>query len=135
MWASMPGPDRRHSVVVARDVDLRLDGASREVLAAALLHDCGKTESRLRTPGRVAATLALQVPRFDRARVLKWADASGWRGRASRYARHPELGAQMLSAVGSDPLTIAWTAQHHRSPERCTLDPVVAGALRAADDD
>ncbi len=56
LWRSLPGPDRRHSVGVARRVDRALDGAPRPVLAAALLHDVGKVVAGLRTPGRVVAT-------------------------------------------------------------------------------
>jgi len=37
--------------------------------------------------------------------------------------------------AGSDPLTEAWARQHHRSPDSWTIDPVVAAALKAADDD
>ena len=48
---------------------------------------------------------------------------------------HPELGGDLLAMAGSDPLTVAWAREHHRPAEECSLDPVVAGALRDADDD
>ena len=135
VWASMSGPDRRHSVVVARDVDRRLGGADRPVLAAALLHDSGKTISALRTPGRVAATMILRIDRPDAVELAQRAEGRGWRGRVARYALHPELGAQRLEAAGSDPLTVAWTREHHLTAAVCTIDHRIAAALRAADDD
>ena len=135
VWSAMSGPDRRHSVAVAREVDRLLDGAARPVLAAALLHDSGKTISRLRTPGRVAATIVLRAGRVDAATARRWSEATGWRRRVGTYALHPELGATRLAALGSDPLTVAWTAEHHLPAERVTIDPVAAEALRRADDD
>ena len=52
----MSGPDRRHSVVVAWRVERSLGHeASGPVVAAALLHDVGKTQSGLGTYGRVVA--------------------------------------------------------------------------------
>ena len=59
LWRSMSGPDRRHAVGVAQRVEVMLgDEASRPVLAAALLHDVGKTEAGIGTYGRVIATLS-----------------------------------------------------------------------------
>ena len=50
---------RRVDHGVARKVEVALgDEASRPVLAAALLHDVGKTESGLSTYGRVIATIS-----------------------------------------------------------------------------
>lgn len=128
IWARLPNPDRRHAVGVARDVVRRLgDGATRPVVAAALLHDSGKLDSGYGTFARVGATVWAGL--VGRARA-----ASG-SSRLARYLRHDELGAAALAAAGSDPLTVAWTRQHHLPPERWTLDPAVAAALKAADDD
>src|SRR3954452_22532147 len=53
VWRSMWNPDRRHAIGVARRVERALGTeASRPVLAAALLHDAGKTASGLHTYGR-----------------------------------------------------------------------------------
>ena len=56
LWHRMSGPDRRHAVGVARETVRLLRGlvsarglATREVVAAALLHDVGKVESGLGT--------------------------------------------------------------------------------------
>ena len=120
LWRRMSGPDRRHAVGVARKV--ARTHTDRPVLAAALLHDVGKVESGLSTLERVPVTLAR--PWRDRA-------PDRWR----KYYDHPRLGAELLELAGSDPLTVAWTAEHHLPPDRWTLPPDIANALKSADDD
>ena len=132
LWRSMSGVDRRHAVAVARRVDRALESPERPVLAAALLHDVGKVCSGLGTPGRVVATVVGTVA-SDRA--ARWATSDGLRGRIGRYLRHPEEGAALLEAAGSDPLTVTWATEHHRDPGRWTVDNRLAEVLRAADDD
>lgn len=125
VWARMSGADRRHSAGVGRRVAAALGPeATRPVLAAALLHDSGKVASGLGTVARVGATLVGAVAGRDRPG-----------GRIGAYLRHTEHGARLLVAAGSDPLTVTWAAEHHLPPERWTLDPRLAAALAAADDD
>jgi hypothetical protein len=95
LFGAMSGPDRRHAIGVAHRAIRLLDGsydgsghtASREFVAAALLHDVGKIEASLGTFGRVAATVAAVA--LGRERVVAWA------GRDPR----PEAG----SGDGDDP--------------------------------
>lgn len=124
IWDRLSGADRRHAAGVARVVDRGLGGASRPVLAAALLHDSGKVVSGYGTFRRVVATVLALV--FGRQR---------WGGRLGDYLRHDVLGAEALAAAGSDPLTVTWTREHHLPPDRWSLDPAIAEALKAADDD
>jgi hypothetical protein len=125
LWSRMSNPDRRHSVGVAREAVRQLcERAERPVVAAALLHDVGKVQSRLGTFGRVGATLAGAVAGRDR-----------FHGRIGDYLRHDELGSHLLEVAGSDPLTVTWTREHHLPPDRWSLDPTIANALKAADDD
>jgi hypothetical protein len=136
LWRRMPAADRRHSAGVARDVAADLGpAASRPVLAAALLHDVGKLESGLGTVSRVAATVAGLGLGHDPVAVARWADAGGARGRVGRYLQHPERGAALLEAAGSDELTVAWAREHHRPPSGWTVPEPLAQALKAADDD
>ncbi|HVF75482.1 MAG TPA: HD domain-containing protein [Acidimicrobiales bacterium] len=119
LWRRMSGADRRHAVGVARRVEAALgERATDPVLAAALLHDVGKVESGLGTFARVVATVV--GPRTPRL---------------AQYRRHPEIGAELLRAAGSDPLTVSWAGDHHRPPERWTVPRHLADALKAADDD
>lgn len=134
LWRRMSGPDRRHAVAVARRVERSLGHeASAPVLAAALLHDVGKTESGLRTYGRVVATLSAKLAGPATAR--EWVRGRGFTRRVGLYLLHPDLGADRLAMAGSDPLTVAWAREHHLPPESWTLDRHLAEALKAADDD
>ena len=134
LWRSMPRADRRHAAGVARRVDAALGAdATRPVLAAALLHDAGKTVSGFGTFRRVAATLIAEAR--GRREVAAWTHRSGWRARVGQYVDHPALGAALLEAAGSDALTVRWAAEHHLPPSDWQVPPHLANALAAADDD
>jgi hypothetical protein len=134
LWQRMSGPDRRHSAQVARDVERRLgDEATPPVLAAALLHDVGKLDAGLRTFGRVVATLTIRLAGHEE--VVGWQRVRGIHRRISLYAQHPELGAQRLTLAESDPLTIAWTREHHRPRAEWTVPAPIADVLDACDND
>jgi putative nucleotidyltransferase with HDIG domain len=125
LWGRMSGADRRHAVAVAHRVEHLLgDGSvARPVLAAALLHDVGKVVAGLGTLGRVAATLAAM------------AGGRSFPPRVEQYLRHDVLGAELLRAAGSDPVTVAWAAEHHLPRQRWTVPAALGNALKAADDD
>lgn len=134
LWVRMYGPDRRHSATVAREVERRLGHeATPAVLAAALLHDVGKIDADLRTWGRVVATLSAAVAGRDTARL--WIRSSGFTRRVGLYLHHPEIGADMLEMAGSDPLSVAWAAEHHRPRDEWTVPLGIADVLHDVDDD
>ena len=135
LWRRMSGPDRRHAVVVAQRVVAALGPqvATAPVRAAALLHDVGKVEAGLGTLARVPATALGMVSGPHRA--AQWAQARGAIGRVGRYLDHSRIGAELLQRAGSDPLTVGWAADHHLPAERWTIEPRIAAALKAADDD
>ena len=135
LWRQMTGPDRRHAVVVARRVVAELGpaGATAPVRAAALLHDVSKVESGLGTLGRVPATALGMISGHRRAG--HWASGRGPLGRVGRYLDHSRIGAELLEQAGSDPLTVAWAAEHHLPAGRWSLPARVAAARKAADDD
>lgn len=134
LWRQMSGPDRRHSVEVARRVESSLgDEATTPVLAAALLHDVGKSASGLRTYGRVIATLSGVFGGHEMAH--HWSQGRGFTRKVGLYLRHDELGADQLALAGSDELTVTWTREHHWPESMWTLPPHLAHALKDADDD
>ncbi|HXY44364.1 MAG TPA: HD domain-containing protein [Acidimicrobiales bacterium] len=168
LFESMSGPDRRHAIGVARRairlLNASADTATREFVAAALLHDVGKSEAVLGTFGRVAATLAALA--LGRDRVLGWAGGSSlaatsqdgedadevrtggvrsttsspWssrqlRARMGRYLMHDSIGARLLEGAGSDALTVTWAREHHLPENRWSVEPVLGHALKEADGD
>ena len=136
LWRAMSGPDRRHAAGVARRVELALGGeATRPVLAAALLHDVGKTESGLGTYGRVIATISGGMVHRDPDTIKAWTRTRGFTRRVGLYLQHPKVGGDLLGMAGSDPLTEAWARQHHLPDDQWTVPPAIGAALRAADDD
>jgi hypothetical protein len=136
LWALMRRSDRRHAAAVARRVASALgDEATRPVLAAALLHDVGKTQARLGTYGRVIATLSAAAVRHDEAVIRAWTGTRGFTRQVGLYLQHARLGGDLLGMAGSDPLTEAWARQHHDPPETWTVPRHIAQALKDADDD
>jgi hypothetical protein len=109
-WDQLSRADRVESIAVAREVAHRLGpDAEQRWLAAALLHDVGKTDACLGTCGRAYATVIAGVVSHGRARHFP--------NRIGRYISHDDLGAARLEAAGARPETVAWAAVHHR-PER-----------------
>lgn len=136
LWSQLPRSDRRHSAAVARRVQEALGpDATTPVLAAALLHDVGKLDAGLGVYGRVIATLSGAVVRHDPDVIRDWTRTRGFTRRVGLYLQHPRLGGDMLELAGSDPLTVAWTRQHHLPPEEWTVPTRIGAALKDADDD
>lgn len=134
LWRCMPGYDRRHAVGVARRTEQALGPrATRAVLAAALLHDVGKIESGFGPVRRALATVAAMV--WGHATAVAWGTRAGVVGRAGRYLSHDVIGAEMLTAAGSDGLAVSWAREHHLAPDRWSLPADIGAALKLADDD
>lgn len=154
-FARLAPGDRSHSIGVAKKVAANLDrlgsqtgrtdstgtdstgtdspgGDSDWVVAAALLHDIGKSVPGLGTYGRVVATLCGAVVGDEMAD--HWIEKSGMTRRIGLYLRYPELGVPILELAGSDPRVVAWSAQHHRPPEEWEVPIDVGELLSAADD-
>ena len=129
LWQRMSRADQKHSVGVARLVAAQVGEDERPILAAALLHDVGKVDADLGTPGRVAATLV------GRARGARWRRADGLRGRIGRYLVHDAIGAALLQDAGADPLTVAWAREHHQPEDAWSVPVAIGRVLRDADDD
>lgn len=81
------------------------------LLKAALLHDVGKVKYPLRLGDRVLVVLGYHLwPQ----QAAQWAagEAEGWQRPFVVKARHPEWGADMAQAAGSDALTISLIRRH-----------------------
>jgi len=133
LWSGMARVDRRHSAAVARKVEADLgDRATTPVLAAALLHDVGKTIPHLGTYGRVIATISEAVA--GEATARRWVQTRGFTRRVGQYVLYPELGVDLLKMAGSDDLVIAWSREHHLPEDEWTVPADLGRILQAADD-
>jgi hypothetical protein len=139
LWSKMPNHDRRHSVAVARRVEIQLVGTEFEGdarwPAAALLHDVGKLDSHLTVVGRVMATMAGGAAGHDWADA--WTTKRGVTRRFGLYLKHPQLGSDRILMANGRPEVARWAAAHHDAEQwdRCGIPAPVVAALRAADDD
>lgn len=127
--------DQRHAYRVLRA--LRAAGRDHpSLLAAALLHDVGKTRCRPRAWERVLGTVA---ERLFPGRVERWGtgEPRGWRRPFVIRAQHAAWGAEMAAAAGSSPLTVA-LIRRHQDKEVTSASSETTALLRylqAADDD
>lgn len=109
MWVEMEGRDRRHALTVLARFDASGPPAPGPVRVAVLLHDAGKSESRLGVVLRVVATLV--GPRGSRFRA---------------YHDHERIGAARARALGLDEEVLAVLERR--------ADAAVLARLDAADD-
>lgn len=109
-WERLGPADRVESVMTARATTAALGPAADDRwIAAALLHDVGKTETGLGPFRRAAATTVAIV--LGERRVRRWENAIG------RYVDHDERGARLLERAGARREAVEWAAIHHR-PDR-----------------
>ena len=108
LWSGMQAMDKRHSIQVWRRFLAAVPAAQRSEQAAALLHDLGKSLSRLGWTARVVATIA-----------------GGVTSRMKQYRDHERLGVGMLVGISED-RTLALLAG--------SVDDEIARLLGWADD-
>ncbi len=136
LFARMRGSDRTHSIAVARAVEAHAEQSGLEpplwVMAAALLHDVGKSVVGLGAYGRAVATLSGWLGGVDMAE--QWADTTGFTRKVGLYLQYPRLGGDLLAVAGSDERVVAWTREHHMPAEDWTVPAQWARILADADD-
>lgn len=126
--------DQRHAYRVLRV--LRAAGQDHpDLLAAALLHDVGKTRYRPRAWERVLGTVA---ERLFPGRIERWGagEPRGWRRPFVIRAQHAAWGAEMAAAAGSSPLTVTLIRRHQDKAVAADKGEtaVLLRQLQAADD-
>lgn len=125
LFDSMTPRDQQHCLDVYRR--LRDQHSDRDLLVAALLHDCGKGQIALWH--RVASVLlSASAPSLLRRAAVAGVGAN-WRQALYRCLHHPELGARMAEQAGSSPRVVALIRGDHTSEGNEQL-----AALQAADD-
>lgn len=98
LFETMTLRDQQHGIIVMRRVRERAPGDA-VLLAAAMLHDCGKGEVAVWQ--RVLHVVLGATPAL-RARIASDAGAA-WRQGMWRLLHHPRLGAELAAAAGADP--------------------------------
>jgi putative nucleotidyltransferase with HDIG domain len=138
LFFGMNVPDQRHALNVAYTaLDLAQKGESvdrRLLVRCALLHDVGKVRGDVSTFDKVITVLAQHF-------APDWAKKWGRYGRGGRldnlrhafytYYHHAERGAQLLTAVGSEPQLISIILRHHELP--AAIEASELKLLRQAD--
>jgi putative nucleotidyltransferase with HDIG domain len=127
-WERLRRADRAESLATARATREALGPDADPVwIAAALLHDVGKAETRLGPLGRAGATVTAGLVGHRRARA--------WPGAIGRYVNHDELGAQRLRQAGARNEAVTWAVAHHRRSQWAAtgIPPEICEILAAAD--
>jgi hypothetical protein len=132
LFANMPLYDRRHAVDVLGAL-LREGHTEPDLMAAALLHDLGKTghdREPLRLWHRVAVVL-LRALAPGRLEAYSSDEPGSWRQPFFVQQNHAAIGAELALRAGCSPET-AELIRRHEDPIVVTDDPLLA-ALKAAD--
>lgn len=110
LFATMSKADQRHSMEVYRRL-VATGCADPDLLAAALLHDCGKGSGRVRLWIRPPFVLL----RSFAPRVLAWLaqDAQWWRRPFYHAWWHAEIGADLAAAAGLPSRVVLLIRAHH----------------------
>ncbi len=115
--------DQRHGAGVGKRSFQLTDSAM--VGRAGVLHDIGKIDCELNTPGRAVATIAKQVFPLTSTHWMqkRWdavidtnelhLPARSWREKFAAYWLHPWTGQRLLRRLGSDPAVSQWALHHH----------------------
>jgi hypothetical protein len=132
LFAAMPRYDRRHALDVLGT--LQREGYTEpDLLAAALLHDVGKTglgRDPLRLWHRVMVVL-LRALVPGRLEALARDEPGSWRQPFFVQQNHAAIGAELARRAGCSPATVNMILRHE-DPIAVMDDPLLA-ALRAAD--
>jgi hypothetical protein len=126
LFDSMVLRDQKHCLDVYNI--LRQDTTDRDLLTAALLHDCGK--GRISVWHRVAFVLLDAAAPGLLSRIVAPGDGGGWRQALYRCQHHDRLGADLARRAGCSDATVALIRGDSSAPHiRESL-----AALEAADD-
>ena len=132
LFAAMPRYDRQHALRVVRSLQQQ-GQTDPDLLAAALLHDVGKSQhpaGSLRLGHRVAAVL---LRALTPGLLERWGqeEGEGWRRLFYIQRHHAALGAALAQAAGCSSRTVD-LIRRHEEPLPPESDPLLA-ALQAAD--
>ena len=116
LFRRMGAADQQHALHVMQA--LRRDGSAEpDLLAAALLHDVGKSAAQIHPWHRAIIVLSKHfAPRF-----LEWltnGEPRGWRRPFVVHARHDEMSAEWAAQAGCSALTVSLIRRHQEPMRR-----------------
>lgn len=134
LYRRMRRAERQHSLRVLRRL---LDAGYQhpDLLAAALLHDVGKTQMRFSLPEKVLVVL---VKALAPSAYWRWGGgpARSWRRPFAVSVQHPAWGAEMVAAADGSPLVVDLVRRHAErldGPPQTEADRLLL-ALQSVDD-
>jgi putative nucleotidyltransferase with HDIG domain len=132
LYQRLSRAEQSHALAVLRAL-LGAGHTDPDLLAAALLHDIGKTRAPLHLPDRVLVVLA---QRFAPAALESWSRGAprGWRRPFVVAAQHADWGAEILEQSGASARLVDLVRRHHAAlpPPGADADDLLA-ALQHAD--
>jgi len=137
LFAGMQSGEQAHAVNVYRQLVAQGETSS-DLLAAALLHDVGKSLSPLHLWERILIVLARAVLPAQSRRwgSLPMEGLRGWRRALIIAEQHPAWGADLAAEAGASPRTVVLIRQH-QEPASTVADPetkCLLSKLQAVDD-
>ncbi len=113
LFRRMPRAGQAHALRVLRGLK-RAGETHPSLLAAALLHDVGKSAARI-TP--LMRSIFVIINRLAPAELARF-EATGWRKPLVALRDHPRIGAEWARAAGCDEITVSLIARHQACVER-----------------
>jgi putative nucleotidyltransferase with HDIG domain len=140
LFLCMQASEQNHSIQVFNE--LRDQGQENpDLLAAALLHDVGKTRAPLRIWDRViivivGAVCESCVHKWGRDKNILPESGLGWRRAFVIAEQHPAWGAEMAAECGTSPLAVSLIARHQErvNAGASTEEDILLQNLQAVDD-
>jgi hypothetical protein len=133
LFLEMNRGEQAHSMNILHQL-LLMEETQPDLLAAALLHDVGKSRYPLRLWERVEIVLGRAI--FPvKSRIWGQGAPLGWRKPFVVAARHPDWGADMAAAAGASPLTVALIRRHQNRDTACSgFEDRLLACLQEVDD-
>ena len=140
LFQCMQASEQIHSIQVFHELRNQAE-INPDLLAAALLHDVGKTRAPLRIWERVIIVI---VGAMCENCVHKWGRGNnthpesepGWRRAFIVAEQHPAWGANLAAECGTSPLAVSLIARHQEqvNPGASTEEDILLQKLQAVDD-
>ena len=140
LFQGMQASEQTHSIQVFNE--LRNQGEKNpDLLAAALLHDVGKTRAPLRIWERVMIVIVGAVcenclHKWGRDKNKHPESGLGWRRAFIVAEQHPAWGADLAAKCGTSPMAVSLIARHQErvKPGASTEEDILLQKLQAVDD-